>query len=242
MLNNFIRSVVLAFGFLSVNASAGTILFNDQSAGSLGDLSATNLNVYNAVIGAGNTVSTGLLTDVSALDSSDSLWLSTSTFNDNLSGGELSNLNDYINSGRRVVLHGENSNWSGWNTSLLDLLGGTWGVGCDSWLTPVVGNSNGLTNGVSEINIPCDAHVTSGDRIDLVLDGSISVWGAHENVLLILDGNWLADGFSAPNLDFAKNIGNWLADSSRVSVSEPSGLVIFCIALLGFGISRRKLI
>ena len=234
---------------LSNSVSAGVIAsvaYNQFSAGRpLGQLSAHNSVLLGHVTAAGNTVDYTTLFDSASLDAADSLWIATGATSQTLSATEATNLTNFINSGRRVVLHGEHASWATWNNSIFSVLGG---VAENVTYAPsgnrsIIANSNGLTDGVSEINLPFWSNVQSGSRIDLVSGGAVSVWGPTDNVLLFLDGNWMNDALTgSTNQQFMQNIGGWLADSSSSSsgmVPEPSSATLFGLGFAGLFLRRN---
>lgn len=220
-------------------ASAGLILSVEygQQFGELTFDAAT----LNTVLAAGNThTSTGNLENTALVNSADSLWVGLGNAGQPLTATELANLQGFINSGRRVVIHGEHGGWATWNSSVLGALGGVAQNNSNNQETAraVVGNSGGLTDGVSEITLNHWSDVASGNRTDLVENGAVSVWGPDANVLLFLDGNWLlgTPGVLNRNSGFTSNVGTWLSQSQ--AVPEPTSFAM--LGLVGCGLSFRR--
>jgi hypothetical protein len=172
----------------------------------------------------------GDISDLGDLLTYDRLWLD-QRINTALSNDEVNNLHAFAATGRRVVIIGENSTWTNWNTSFLGAFGGSV-AGDAGGLTNVILN-NDITDGVTSVDIISGSAANGGTA--LFDQNFATLWGNSDNVLTVLDSNLWDDGFlgNADNRLFSQNAINWLA------VPAPSGL-----ALLGLGgiaaVRRRR--
>jgi hypothetical protein len=192
----------------------------------------------NAAFGASNiTVNANPLASAD-LANVDALLVGIRTYTATLSATEISALQAFIASGRRVVIIGENGgSFSTWDTSFLTVLGGSLGSDSSSSLVPAVTNS--LTAGVTGIDTGTGGVAVGGES--LFNPNMITLWGANRNVLTILDGNALDDstGAAAGNMQFKTNMANWLAavpsppQPATVPALSEWGLALLAIALAG---------
>ena len=160
-----------------------------------------------------------------------------------LSATEVSNLSAFMATGRRVVMMGENNNWTAWNQQILGIVGGTF-----------VGNVSGIAVAIVANDITASAWTVSitvgGVESGTALGGTglysknfATLW--NDNVLTVLDVNVWSDGSwsSYDNGQFGTNVANWLAAPAAV-IPEPSTFLIWSL-LGGLGIMvgwyrRRK--
>lgn len=183
----------------------------------------------------------GVLSDAGALAASDALWVTSGDVDTGgsgkaLSATETSNLQAYIASGRKVVLTGASSNlWSIWNNSLLSALGGgVLGADCigNCYQTVTPGAFPGLSDGLVGLWTQSGATLASGGpRVDLLPGGMFSVWGPLQNVLLVLNGNWMKNSYMQLALDdvsgdigndtLIHNISNWIAAPNAIEPPLP---------------------
>jgi hypothetical protein len=148
----------------------------------------------------------------------DALWIDYSRGDNQdpnlLSATEVDNIRYFINTGRRVVMMGENHSWTLWNNSILNIVGGSYsGLDFSGVTASVV--SNELTNGVDAVGLLASGVANDGG-ISLFDQNFATLWG--ENVLTILDVNVFDDenGNLEDNMHFALNAANWIASSSSV--------------------------
>src|SRR5206468_924434 len=97
------------------------------------------------------------------------------------------NLANYIASGRRVVLTGENAAWASWNNSILAPVGGSYTKDNDTFdrLTPRFVHP--LTAGVSRLQTIFDGLANISARgTSLFNENVVTLWSDSQSVLSIL--------------------------------------------------------
>ena len=141
-----------------------------------------------------------------------------------------------FNSGKPVMFSGEHYGWSAWNNAALNIFGGsnlTWLADRQNTIPNV---NNIITKNVQTVMFggPSGTATPPANAGKWITDGgSVSLWGAQENVLIYLDMNSLASSHnfhgSAPvlfsyNVTFVENIVEWMRSrtSKRVHVSFDS--------------------
>ena len=201
---------------------------------------------------------TQTLTDGAALLGYDALWID-QRWHHTPGQDEMANLLAFIQTGRRVVLVGENASWGGWNAALLTMLGGregpltgllpnqggSPGLGCQDGLTARAVDHM-LTQGVANVGMACGGYAIGGTS--LFAYGVATLWGANENVLTVLDGNVLDDYTrNSDNQQFRNNVVSWIAGapaSAAVAIvtPEPGTWALLGTGLLALGgiATRRK--
>lgn len=127
-----------------------------------------------------------------------------------ISATELNNITIFINTGRRVVMVGENPFWASWNEIILSLAGGTLSsdtsvsMGATSY--SIVNNE--LTYGVNSIYY---GGSTAIGGTPLFCDNIATLWG--DNILTVLTTNVFEKNNinNSDNKQFCTNIANWIA-------------------------------
>jgi hypothetical protein len=180
--------------------------------------------------GTGNNVT--LVTDfanTAQVQAADALWLDIRQPANSLTVTEQTNLTNFISTGRRVVLIGENNSWTNWNNQILGLVGGSYSGGTGFDAIPIV--SNELTTGISKVQFQSAGTITGGTA--LFSPASAALFGPQNNVLVILDSNILADFFrTSSNFDtdrFVNNVATWVT----TPIPEPTA---FTVLLLPFAL------
>jgi len=180
--------------------------------------------------------------DLSQMLKYDALWLDIRNPGDSLTSPEVNNLKTFINTGRRVVMIGENNNWPTWDNSILGVVGGTLNLNDGAYGTVTSIYSHPLTNSAPIVYVPTGGAAEGGTA--LYSKNFATLWGSNSNVLTVLDMNVFQDSFlnRENNRQFAKNVANWVANSGTV-VPEPTTILLLgsgLLGLLGLGARKRK--
>ncbi len=167
------------------------------------------------------------LSDLGQVLSFDRLWVDQRWVVGVLTDQELANIAAFINTGRRVVMIGENHTWEDWNNQILGLVGGSHVGQSSDTANPL--NVPPLTDGVGPIILD-RAGVASGGTALFDINWS-TLWG--DNVVTALDINvWDDIHWGGSNAQFGNNVVEWLA------VPAPATLTLLGVAgLIG---SRRR--
>ena len=197
-------------------------------------------SAINNAIGASNVV---LLDDLTgSLSGYDALMVELRNPSDVLSTTEMSNLQAFITTGKRVVMFGENDIWYVWNNSILGVVGGSF----DMYDSGVIDKryDHFLTTDVSSVYLPVGGIAVGGTSL---FDGNFAtLWEPGLNVLTVLDVNVVSDVYwnYYDNSQFATNIANWLARSpsspNNNVVPEPTSVLLFGFGLLAIGVRRKR--
>lgn len=221
-----------------VVAGMFTLCTGAASAQSLVVLQGSDLNYYgsatwtdmSALIDAGfGQVTVANVLESSALTGADALWIDQRGAFNTLTSGELGVLQDYIASGRRVVIMGENVLWTDWNNQILGLLGGSFVGGTVFGTMTPTGAAPELTDGVSGVDLFSSGIAEGG--VALFDQNWATLWGS--NVLTMLDTNPFDNIRFDGNRPFAENVVSWLA----VPAPGTAGAMGFGLML---GASRRR--
>lgn len=124
-----------------------------------------------------------------------------------LTATEEANVAAYIDTGRRVVMIGENQNWTSWNEQILGLVGGVFeGEALDWTIYPIAVHP--LTDGVSSVYVNAGGYCTGGLAL---FDWNFATeWGG--SVVTVLDVNIMSELFWSANQNsvFATNLAAWI--------------------------------
>ncbi len=123
---------------------------------------------------------------------------------------EFDNVKFFIATGRRVVMIGENPNWSAWNGQILGLVDGVFGGEVPEW-TLDRATLHELTVGVSSVYVTAGGYCAGDDRISLFNWSFATLW-KDESVLTLLDVNFMSNEFwnHLNNPEFNNNIAQWI--------------------------------
>jgi len=225
--------------FLAPNAYASSVLVA-AGGNNYGYQDQNWVNMTAALdVASGNSVDIAAnFENLSQMLGYDALWLDQRWIGGSLTANEISNISSFIDTGRRVVMVGENANWTDWNNQILGIVGSSFaGSASSNILTTIL--TNEITAGVAGINASASG-TASGGGTALFNHNTVTLWGAG-NVLTMLDYNTCSDRDWAlsHNSVFCGNVADWVASSSAVPI--PAAAWLFGSGLLGLiGIARRK--
>ncbi|MBT6430571.1 MAG: hypothetical protein HOK30_23080 [Rhodospirillaceae bacterium] len=186
------------------------------------------------------------LSDAAQVGAADALWVTARNYFETMSATEISNIQTFAATGKRVVLFGEHGGWGTWNTSILAVPGGTNLGGGQSGVITASSVSHPLTVGVGSVELLGGSAAAGGTS--LFAYDFINLWGAGQNVLTIQDSNLFqnANLASADNNPLALNLVDWIAGSAAFSanafvISAPPAAFLFVLGLAGIAVWRRRL-
>lgn len=195
-------------------------------------------DINSAFGGAANvTVNGSELTDLNYMLTFSSLMVTARQPGGQLTATEISNIAAYEATGRHVLLIGENSSWSAWNSSILSTVGGTFGgdSGASS-ASRLVNNS--ITAGTPTLALSGDGVAVGGTA--LYDQNVLTQWGTG-NVVSLLSVNVQQNG--GGNNTFDNDLAVWLASADAPpteSAPEPGTLLMLASGMLGLGVSLRR--
>lgn len=211
--------------------TGANLLLSVCTGGSLCEDSAYGLPQWNNMTAAidasfATVTTTTELEELGFMLGFDALWIDHRGYDhasvDYLSAGEMANISAFIDSGRRVVMIGENEAWTIWNNQLMSIVGGGFsGADCSSTTAAVV-FPHEITEGVSNVRPICVGLASGGTPfLDVPF---VTLWGAQQNVVTILDENAESDGgwTLLDNARFFTNIAEWLGCGEIIPVELES--------------------
>jgi len=182
----------------------------------------------NAAAGAGKIATTSAdLNNLNQMLAYDGIWIDLRQFNiGSLTATEAANLSAYADSGRRIVLIGENSTYATWDSSILSAVGSSYGGGNYTGTTPTT-SFVPLTSGVNSVVVVNGGIAGGSDGLRLFTDRVVTVWGPARNILVALDSNMFDDDRLAltGNSTFANNVASWIAGGLSNGAAHWAGSV-----------------
>jgi len=171
------------------------------------------------------------LNDLGQLMSHDRLWIDQRYVGGVLSATEISNIQQFIATGRRLVMMGENNAWTAWNKQILGLVGGAYSGQAGNDIVTALPTVPPLTSGVGPISFVQNSYGLASGGTALFSRNWATLWNNH--ALTVLDVNIFHSGGYPSHDQFSKNVVAWLA------VPEPSGFVLCAVALSLLACRRR---
>jgi hypothetical protein len=214
---------------LLVSDSGGTLNYGYGYSNWVNFTAAIN----SAFGGAGNVTVVPDLTNAGQVAAADAVFLDQRWLTGTLSATEITNIQNFIASGKRIVMIGENSSWNPWDQQILGIVGGTFVTDFGGVTTPVLVHP--LTAGVTQLNLAA-AGIASGGT-PLFDQNFATLWGA-QNVLTVLDVNVFDEShWPDPNhTQWGNNVAVWLAGA----VPEPSSAILAAIGAALFVVWRAR--
>ena len=152
-----------------------------------------------------------------------------------LSETEMTNLEAFIATGKKVVFFGEDSSngyWSTWNAQVMEIAGGELDTTSGSDVVTVIGTDEILTKDVSSVRTAGAATVKGGTAF---FDRNFATLWSN-NVLTVMDTDVVDDRYwgELDNAAFAGNIADWLA------APVPAPASALGLGLVGLTAMRRR--
>ncbi len=185
------------------------------------------------------------IADFSSLtpSSGDALWIDQER-NGTFTSTEIDNVRDFISSGHRAIIMGENAvGFAGWNPVVMSIVGGESGSGCISQFHASL-VSHELLAGVSGINTGCAGSINPavGD-VEVLFAGNIgAVYQVGEGeALVLMDSNIFDD--ARLNTTFANNVLDWLGQplTNSGTIPEPGTYFLGLSTFLFLGCIRKRI-
>ena len=194
----------------------------------------------------GTTVNSQDLASFS-VGSADAVIVNLPSSNSSFSELEVAVLTALVNSGTKLLLIGEHNGWTSSNQQLASLLGGQYsgndGSSNQSTTTPSSETGKLILKDVTNISFgsPGSINIGGGNGEWLSSDGSISLWGSEDNILLSMDINMFGQPYFNANAQLLQNIADFL--NGATSIPEPSTwtMMIGGSALGLVALRRRKI-
>ncbi len=228
----------LVLGALLVPTAAAQNLLVSYSGGTGGKgYGFSNTDYFSAAVdGAFESVTmTASLSDLGQVMSYDALLVDQRWRYGSLTAAEMSNLEAFIATGKKVVIFGEKvegSWWQTWNNQVMQVAGGQLDIASSQDILNVVGSDAILTQGVDSVRTVGAATVKGGTSF--FEQNFATLWGG--NVLTVMDTDVVDDRYwnEQDNATFSGNIATWLA----APVPAPSSAM--GLGLVGLAALRRR--
>jgi len=153
------------------------------------------------------------LEDLSLMLQYDAVMVQLRTWGAVLTPTEKTNLTQYIATGRRVLMIGENpSLWFQWNVDLCTVAGGTATNQESNGVYTVANQIPILTDGVTSVEIPNGGIASGGTSIFTINTATLWDGNGTDNVLTMLDVNVFEDDRwgTLDGARFSANVAQWL--------------------------------
>jgi len=141
-----------------------------------------------------------------------------------LSATEESKIDAFIDTGKRVVMIGENSAWENWNNEILGVVGDSYSGSFSATIT--TSYSHDLTDSVSSVKSVWGGEPVNGTS--LFSRKVATLWEASENVLVFMDVNLWDDTYwsNNDNAQFAQNVASWIAEPTNAAptITAPTSI------------------
>ncbi len=185
-----------------------------------------------------NVTTTNDFSDINTMLMHDAIILDQRGLSALLGDVEVDNITTYISTGRKVIMYGENGNWTNWNNQILGIVGGSYrGHILEEVLHPIT--SNGLTADANNVMFRYFGTAYGGEA--LFNQNVMSLWG--DNVLTILDITVFEDGIYGfgsgyDNYQLATNVVNWIDEPAPVPL--PGAIWLLGAAIAGLTAFRKR--
>jgi hypothetical protein len=250
----FMRVFVLILALLLGNAAVASANLLVSQTGQFVNFFGYNkdfwpemTDIMNAEFGAGNITTTLEISDLSQVLSADALWLENRTGTAALSSQELSNLSDFVASGKRVVVFSENNTFNWLDAIVEEITGDDFSFADFNNFSSFSGvaatsSANDLTENVGSVQVAgSGVFVDTGEAL---FDPNVAaLFGNMSNVLIILDNNIFSDTFidDQDNRQFAENVVAWAnAETNIAPIPISSPLFLLAAGIIGLTSVRRR--
>ncbi|MBT4123145.1 MAG: autotransporter outer membrane beta-barrel domain-containing protein [Candidatus Ruthia sp.] len=190
---------------------------NNDSAGGWRSILEGDFGVGNITITGDSSLDAYTTSNITDFDA---ILVDVGDESDALSADDISKLNTFIATGKRVLLFGENSTWATWNASVESLDA----ISSDTTVSSGNTSFDTLTSDVSTVTYTAGTSA-SGSKGTALFGNRVSVlWGDDSNVLTAFDINFHDDTriSNNDNLQYSQNIGDWLFASAVSDSTAPT--------------------
>ncbi len=224
-----IASLLVSFIFMTagaVSAEAATMIVRQGkvSGNFYGGASWTTMTTnLNNTFGGSSNITVVADFDSTNLNDYDAVWVDAGNTSETLIATEVSKLQSFAATGKRLFLIGEHNSWATWNNSILSVVGDTFaGAAGSSTFAPTY--THALTENVSLIELPAGGTATGTGGTSLFSTKFALLYGTNLNVFVMLDVNTFSNTYynSQDNGQFAENVANFFVESSTTTNTTPA--------------------